>query len=363
MDINNNFEIFEKLINQAEKVLFSFDTAANSVSYLNHAFELIWKQSRERFVSNPANILETVHPDDRDYLVKKYREVLKGKSRENLEFRIVHPDNALRWLQLTPQRVTDKHGREYVVGLIDDVTIMRENISTMQKFGAKKNSILEILSHDLAGPLANIKVLSEVLSESTREYNNPEVNEIISIIRESSDRNIHLIRNFVQQEFLESVDAGLVKKRIDLVAKVQEVMEQYKDGQNLIHKEIRFSSSSDKIYVNIDQTKFMQVINNLMSNAIKFTEDNGIIAVDLSEKESTVLIKVQDNGIGIPRKYHDELFEKFTRARREGLKGEPSTGLGMSIIKTIVEWHDGSIWFESEEKAGTTFYIELPKDA
>ena len=106
----------------------------------------------------------------------------------------------------------------------------------------------------------------------------------------------------------------------------------------------------------------MQVINNLISNSIKFTHDGGIISVSIEDKQDTVLFTVADNGIGIPAKYHDKLFDKFTKARREGLKGEPSTGLGMSIIKTIVEWNDGKIWFDSKENEGTTFYIELPKE-
>jgi two-component system sensor histidine kinase VicK len=111
----------------------------------------------------------------------------------------------------------------------------------------------------------------------------------------------------------------------------------------------------------LDDNKFMQVINNLISNAIKFTPDGGEITVALEEKEESVLIKVADTGIGFLEKYHATLFEKFTQTRRTGIKGEPSVGLGMSIVKTIVEWHQGKIWFESQEDKGTTFYIELPK--
>src|SRR5207253_7910739 len=110
-----------------------------------------------------------------------------------------------------------------------------------------------------------------------------------------------------------------------------------------------------------DDTKFMQVINNLISNAIKFTPDGGEITVSLEEKEETVLITVADTGIGIPEKFHATLFDKFSAARRPGIKGEPSVGLGMSIIKMIVEWHQGHIWFDSQENKGTTFYIEIPK--
>jgi two-component system sensor histidine kinase VicK len=124
-------------------------------------------------------------------------------------------------------------------------------------------------------------------------------------------------------------------------------------------------SSDPSIYVEIDEVKFIQVITNLISNAIKFTQDDGRITVRVEDKEDsgTLLITVEDNGIGIPKKYHASLFDKFTKARRPGLRHEPSVGLGMSIIKTIVEWHKGRIWFESEENKGTTFYIEIPKNS
>ncbi len=105
------------------------------------------------------------------------------------------------------------------------------------------------------------------------------------------------------------------------------------------------------------------MITNLISNSIKFTHDDGVITVRVEDKEErgTVLISVADNGIGIPNKYHTSLFDKFIRARRPGLRQEASIGLGMSIIKTIVEWHKGKIWFESKENEGTTFYVQILK--
>jgi len=102
-------------------------------------------------------------------------------------------------------------------------------------------------------------------------------------------------------------------------------------------------------------------INNLISNALKFTPDGGNIDLFVKENKEDIIISITDNGIGIPAKYHTTLFDKFSKARRPGLKGEPSTGLGMSIIKTIIEWHGGQIWFDSEENKGTTFYIRLPR--
>lgn len=126
-------------------------------------------------------------------------------------------------------------------------------------------------------------------------------------------------------------------------------------------KTFSFVTSCDKVYVSLDDTKFMQVVNNLISNAIKFTPDGGKITLALEEQDESLLVRVEDTGVGIPQKYHATLFDKFTNARRPGIKGEPSVGLGMSIIKTIVEWHQGKIWFESEENKGTRFFVQIPK--
>lgn len=93
---------------------------------------------------------------------------------------------------------------------------------------------------------------------------------------------------------------------------------------------------------------------------MKFTPDNGSIEVRVGRNDDRVRIEVKDTGIGIPEQFHETLFDKFSKARRSGIKGETSVGLGMSIIKTIVEWHQGKIWFTSKVGEGTTFYIEIP---
>lgn len=111
----------------------------------------------------------------------------------------------------------------------------------------------------------------------------------------------------------------------------------------------------------IDSLKLMQVMNNLISNAIKFTPENGVIEVEIEDKQASVQIVVRDNGIGIPEELQPYLYDKFTRARRRGLNGEDAVGLGMSIIKTIIELHGGNIRLESKENEGSAFFITIPK--
>lgn len=363
-DMNEDIlnRITKQLIDHTGRTIFTFDVDANAVVYLSDGFENKYGISREDTLRDPASLIKLVHPEDKEYLLKEYGMLLNGGTRESIEFRIVLPDRGLKWLLATVELFVDQEeGKRYFGGLVDDITTQKDNISTLQRFAAKKNAILEVLSHDLAGPLANIKSLSNLLADRLKGYKNDDIDNILSIIHESSAKGVQLIRDFIDQEFLESTNPGLIKIRMNLVDKIQEVVDEFVEAESLIKKKVKFIPSSKRIYVYIDQGKFMQVINNLISNAIKFTHDGGNITIELIEQEDTVMILVTDDGVGIPVEHQSELFEKFTKARRQGLKGEPTVGLGMSIIKTIVEWHGGRIWFKSKENVGTTFYIELPK--
>ncbi len=126
------------------------------------------------------------------------------------------------------------------------------------------------------------------------------------------------------------------------------------------HKHFEFESPAAQVFVRVDQTKFMQALVNLVANANKFTHTNGHIRVAVQENAGSITLSVSDDGIGIPKDLQPVLFERFTKARRPGLKGEETVGLGLSIVRRIVELHGGKIHVESQENKGTTFFIELP---
>jgi two-component system sensor histidine kinase VicK len=342
----------------ADQIFFAYDIAAQKFSFLNPAFEKLWHKTRRSVLENPAALLKSIHPEDKQHVEQIYRELLEGAIIKDVEFRLVLRDKTERWICVKPQLL----GEELILtGSADDITAQKEYNDYLKKYSDKKNSILNILSHDLAGPLGMIHNLSTMLEEDMKSNGNKEVHQMIGLIEKSSKQGMQLIQEFIKQEFMESASVELIKRRVNLVQAIREIMDEYQLTQQLTGKTFHFLPASDKIYLELDDSKFMQAINNLISNAIKFTPDRGTITLTLEEKGETVLIQVADTGIGIPQKYHATLFDKFTRARRTGIKGEPTVGLGMSIIKTIVEWHQGKIWFESQENKGTTFFIELPK--
>lgn len=354
-DHNHLFSLAEL----SDQIVFSFDPETQTFLYLNPAANRIFQISDTNNQSN--QVLEKIHPEDAGYLAIIYKKFLKKGGQTDAEFRIMLPDKPERWISVFAC-LLNKEKKPVIVGYGQDISHFKEHFKTLNKFASKKNAVLNILSHDLTGPLGSIQLITELLSRKVQSYSDEkEITNMIGWINSITKKSIQLIQEFVKQEFLESAGAALIKRRTNLVEIFKTAVEEYIRSWKEMKLDIRFVHSLDVLYINIDETKFMQVLHNLISNSIKFTPDGGQITITLQDQEKTVLITVQDTGIGIPEKYHAELFEKFTKARRNGLRGEQTVGLGMSVIKTIVEWHKGIIWFESAEDKGTTFYIELVK--
>ena len=377
MEITSSFPVGALLLQLAEhtdQVVFAYQITGGKLVYLSPAFEHIWLRPRVDIYPEPARLFETVHPEDQSYLKSAYANLPDQRQTGKLEFRILLPDAGARWIELNAFLIEDSiiendngpgdqksDTRWIVMGFARDITAEKDNTAVLHKFSDKKNTLLQILSHDLANPLLMIRMLGDMLATHTVALQDDRINGLLTQMQSISNHGINLIHSFINQEFLESTQASLLKTRADLVAKVRDLIDQYKTSEQQIDKKFYFSVSSEPIFASIDETKFLQIVTNLISNAIKFTPDGGQIGVRIEECEETVLITVEDNGIGIPEALQPELLEKFTKARRPGLKGEPTVGLGMSLIKTIIEWHNGRIWFESRENEGSTFYVEIPR--
>ncbi len=121
-----------------------------------------------------------------------------------------------------------------------------------------------------------------------------------------------------------------------------------------------FDTEEEEIYTAIDYDKIERVVLNLLSNAIKFTKPGGSIAVNVKLKEDNVLIIVQDTGIGIPKDKQTSIFERFTQIDNSLSRNADGSGIGLSIVKSIVELHNGKIYLDSEVNKGSTFTVELP---
>lgn len=347
------------LAHHDSRIYCAFNVTKNLYVYSNPAFQAFFQLSPEE--ATPRLLYEMVHSEDRDYIRSAFQSMQPGEFKEDLEFRLMLRDQ-LFYLRLSMALTEYEEEGKVVTGYLEDITSFKESTDMLESLSNKKNAVLNILSHDLAGPLGSISNYSYLLARKANTEDKLTL-KIIGSIESIAKRCIRLIQEFVKLEFIESVGVDLVKSRYNLVESIAAFMDDYLQHEEHLKKTIRFVPEKEQIFAEVDDYKFMQVINNLISNALKFTPDDGTIEVRIRQLNDVVRIEVSDTGIGIPEPFHATLFEKFSIARRPGIKGETSVGLGMSIIKTIVDWHQGKIWFDSKVGTGTTFYIEIAASA
>jgi two-component system sensor histidine kinase VicK len=354
-----NNQLFCQMGEISKDGYFIYSTAKQQFCYLNKAIEEIWEVDLGKIKADPTQLIKTIHPEDREHAQNCYFESLEDMVAKKYEIRLLFSEKEKYLLfNISPITIDDD---VLIAGTIDDITVAKHNKIHIEQINAHKNITLEVLSHDLKEPLGMMRLTASAIEKDLAALGNDEVLNSLSFIQEMCERNMKLVRSMVNHEFLKSTVIELKKERADIVWEIQDVVRFYRKSHLRTLKDFRFSSSHEKIYLFLDSMKFLQVINNLISNAIKFTTYGGIIEVSIQNKDNSVIITVADNGIGIPEGLKKSLFDRGKKGLKPGLRGEDTGGLGMSIIKTIVELHNGKVWFDSEEGKGSIFYIELPK--
>jgi two-component system sensor histidine kinase VicK len=220
-----------------------------------------------------------------------------------------------------------------------------------------KNEILGVVAHDLRNPLAIIQSVTMLMEDedcSAEDYT-----ENIDMIKGACDKAISIIHDLLetaQNEIHNHFD--LEKTNVDdfLSLIIDEWLKNKKGQVNIIYQ-----NAGKPLYANIHKEKMQRVMDNLIINAIKFSNPNGNIDVSLSHVNDDIFIKVRDYGIGIPDDMLPYIFDRFSKARRNGIRGEASVGLGLSIVHQIVKKHAGDIHVNSAPNEGTTFTIKLPQ--
>jgi two-component system sensor histidine kinase VicK len=275
--------------------------------------------------------------------------------------RLLVPNEPEQWFCLTPFCPRNGSAAGLVAGTLRDISASKQYKQNADAFNARKNAILEILSHDLAGAFGLVQQVGAYLSEEVQAPADSQVHKMLEVLENTSRSSLKMIRDLVAIEFLSGANTDLKRERVEVGAVLREPLDQLQRGQAVMGYRFKYSLPNEPLYANLDVNKFNQVLNNLVSNAFKFTPDGGRVEVEVAACPGCVRIRVRDTGIGIPAALQPMLFERFTKARRPGLRGEPTTGLGLALCQTIVQWHKGTLSVESAEGAGSTFTVEIPQ--
>ncbi|MEW6532274.1 MAG: PAS domain-containing sensor histidine kinase [Thermodesulfobacteriota bacterium] len=251
-------------------------------------------------------------------------------------------------------------GRTYFTGIIRDISDRKEAERALAERTEELESLIQTVAHDLKSPVVSIaglvRLLKKSLSEIPPELKKDEILE--QLITTSSN-----MENFLK-ELLDGLRPDPVepsREPVCLKETAEQVINLYRSRTEERGLELKIQCESAIPPVLADKHRIAQVLDNLVGNAVKHMGDrpDPTIAIELCDNPDAVLVRVSDNGIGIPPRYQKRVFDRFFRIKKSN--HDTGSGLGLSIVKRIIEGHGGKIWVESEEGKGATFCFTVPK--
>lgn len=320
-----------------------------------------------------------VHPDDFNRLVEMNTKIFEVSVNQLLtcEVRMRTKNNEWRYILIKAKAVVrDEKGRaKRIVGVHTDVTLRknaqiqleleRESVSILNeelKKSAKiKDDFIATMSHELRTPLNSIISLSdlllddgygEVLSENQRNH--------LEVIERSGQHLLEIINDILDISKVTSGKMELHYEEINFDDVMHAILEMVKTLADKKQVEVSYQNAMNVDRILVDQQRFKQVMINLLTNAIKFTDEHKSVGVNCSNTTSNIKIEVWDEGIGMSQEGIKKLFKPFVQLDSEHTRSQQGTGLGLSLVKNMIELHSGSVSVQSEEGKGSVFTIVLP---
>ncbi|RKD23789.1 hypothetical protein BEP19_05000 [Ammoniphilus oxalaticus] len=268
------------------------------------------------------------------------------------EAHIYFPNELIVDASLAPY--TTEHGE------VKGVVIVLHDITAIRRLEKIRSDFVANVSHELKTPITSIKGFAETLLDGA--IDDPDISkQFLEIIYNESDRFHRLINDILDLSQIEQKKLPLRIERVDIFKLIEDIVQSLQEKMN--RKELVYERPIDDtpIYMEGDCDRLRQIIINLIDNAISYTAEKGRITVEVEELSDQVVLKVRDNGIGIPHADRDRIFERFYRVDKGRSRNSGGTGLGLAIVKHLVESHHGTIRIESEEGQGSVFILQFPK--
>ena len=335
VDLSQDKTLYGKISNSKNSiVLFEKQgfLACTKLLVRNSLFGIFVVENDEEFTPDELSAIETI-ASVISYLIKDYElnEVFKMQLKA-LQDSIIEKNNAYE--------------------------IIEKQHKKLQELDKTKNSFLANISHELRTPLNAIIGFSQALGCKIFGDLNQKQEEYIKDIQISS---LHLLGMINEILDLSKIESKAMKVSLCELSPQNVIQEAINILTPLFEQksiEVKFINTCEN-NIMADYQKLQQILYNLLSNAIKFTPENGKVEIRASNQDKDFILEVQDNGIGIDKKYHNKIFTKFVHLNNLYTKGQSSTGLGLTITKELVKLHKGKITLESAPNKGTTFKVQL----
>ena len=302
-----------------------------------------------------------IDPADIDRWDRYIVDIFQHDGKGRCELALKRPDGSMPYVQIDSVRIdlpaaAGQAPETVVRASMSDIT-ERKNIDEL------KNQFISTVSHELRTPLAIIKEgVSLVLDGSAGPENEKQV-KLLTTVKTSIDRLARLINSLLDISKLEAGRAEFKPVLVDFSVILRDICAKWKIETDKNCQGLEYCSPDLPINIYIDPDKLTQILDNLISNAIKFTPKEGKIKVELKDEKNQIEISISDTGIGIAKEDLPKVFGRFQQFSRAPGAGYKGTGLGLAIVKELIEIHKGEIKVESELNKGTKFIFTLPKIA
>lgn len=365
--------LYDKVVNLGEKTEHTQERLESSSTRLNGILTymtdgVIATDRRGKIVLANTAALEYLNVTERDILSRKIVDVLDIAGdytfRELLESEpeiILDSENAIG--EFTTLRIKFALFRRDS-GFISGVVAVLHDVTEQEKNERERRLFVSNVSHELRTPLTSVKSYLEALDEGA--INDPDIAPgFIKVSLKETDRMIRMIRDLVTLSRMDSDAIAIEKEVINFIAFLHYQLNRFdqivgKSDANKKPFKIVRKIPLQPIWMEIDTDKIGQVIDNLMNNAIKYSPAGGNITVSLEQTNTQILLRITDEGLGIPKKDLPKIFDRFYRVDKARSREQGGTGLGLAIVRDIVKMHDGFVWANSDGKTGTTFTVVLP---
>lgn len=345
----------EKFRQLAENIEGVFLIKENEeIIYVSPGYERVFERSCSSLYDNSKSFLEGVHSEDK---------LIFKENNDNIDktFRIMTPRGVLKWCWIKSFLIKDENGAlSRTASIIQDITEIKEAEKELDRL---RTEFFANLSHEFRTPLNLIFSSLQMIELKLKGTQGEDFNHIkkyTSIIKQNSFRLLRLVNNLIDTTKVEAGYVEYIGENYDIVKYIKNICESVEGFAKGKEIDLIFSSGIEKKIIGFDLDKMERIMLNLLSNAIKFNIPKGKIEVYICLKGKFVEIIVKDSGIGIPEDKLSIIFERFKQVSDRLTKISEGSGIGLALVKSLVEMHGGTIKVKSVLGKGSKFTIKIP---
>lgn len=370
--IRESEEKYRNITENIDDFLFTFERTGLALRpiFCTSSIQKVTGYTQTEFLTDSKLFLKAIHPSDFVSIKPKLINLMKSRIQLSgeFEFRIINKQGNIVWVRAKINLVRSGTGRiQKIFGLVSDVSFrkraeeeLKKSTQNLIKLNETKDRFISIISHDLRTPFSSILGFTDLLAND-EELTEDERKQYIKYIQESSRSMLALVNSLLDWTRLQTGRIKFEPQKVDVSKVIMDSVNALSGAA--IQKGIEVVSSvNQSLYLFVDKSLITQVFNNLISNAIKFTNKSGVIRISNEAVTNSRFVKfsVKDTGVGIKEDDLTKLFSVDAKFTSEGTAGEKGSGLGLSLVKEIVEKHGGTISVESKYGKGTEFIFTLP---